>query len=133
MENRVSDQTGLIASIKDRLHVDALLEKIRASRETLIDVALYGGIGFLSGFLIRRYSSYVATAIIVGAGLILLNQFDIISLSINWSRVHSFLGIEQYMLEGQNMFSMAWEWTKGNVVIAVSFLIGFLIGIRIGS
>jgi hypothetical protein len=45
-------------------------------------------------------------------------------------KLHEFLGIQQ--ATGASIFSGYIAWAKENVILVLSFFIGFLIGIRLG-
>lgn len=130
--NQVPVQAGLLDTIKERVQPEAMMEKIRISRNTLIDVGLFGGIGFLTGFLLKKYSAYVVVFVLCITALILLQQFEFVSVMINWSKVHEMMGIQPAAVVGDNMLMMAWEWMKANVVISASLAVGFLLGLKLG-
>ena len=126
-------QQGFLAKIKDMMNFDNLAEKIKGSRAMIMDIALYGGLGFLSGFLLRKYSNYVAIIILMIVGVIMLQQFEVISIAVNWVKVNELFGIQPGAAGiGDTALTVFWEWVKANLAIVVSYVIGFLIGLRVG-
>ena len=137
--NKVANQVptaparqGLLDTIKERMQPEAMMEKLRESRSTLIDIGLYGGIGFLTGFLFKKYSVYVVVFVLFIASLMLLQQFGFMSIVVNWPKVHELMGIQPAVVVGDNVLIMAWGWMKANVVISASFAVGFLVGLKLG-
>jgi len=123
--------TGFLDMIKQQ--AQGIINKLKDSKSTLIDITLYGGIGFLSGFLLRRYSAYIAFFVLLIVGLIILQQMDVISIAINWIKVEEFFGIQRgATTTGDTLIVALWEWVKANFVIVISYIVGFLLGLRIG-
>jgi uncharacterized membrane protein (Fun14 family) len=126
-------QPGFLAKMKDTLRFDTLVQKIKDSRALIMDIALYGGLGFLSGFLLRKYSAYIAVFVLFIVSVILLQQFEVISIAINWTKVNELFGIQPGAAGvGDTALTVLWEWVKANLAIVVSYIIGFLIGLRMG-
>jgi uncharacterized membrane protein (Fun14 family) len=125
------EQVGIVGSIKSQ--VQGIVDKLKDSKAILIDIALYGGIGFLTGFLFRKYSAYIAFLVLVLVGLIVLQQMNIIAIAINWIKVEELFGIQQGTTTmNDTLVSSLWEWVKANFIIVVSYVVGFLFGLRIG-
>ncbi len=128
-----TNQPGFLTKMKDMLRFDNLVQKIKDSRSMIMDIALYGGLGFLSGFFLRKYSAYIAVLILLIVGIILLQQFEVISIMINWTKVNELFGIQPGAADVSDTALMVlWEWVKANLAIVVSYIIGFLIGLRMG-
>jgi uncharacterized membrane protein (Fun14 family) len=117
---------GWLNKVKTSLHLD----KFQFSTNKLIEVGMYLGFGFLIGYVLKRFSSFVLVIVLTMLAIFLLHQFEIINLSLNIERLHEFLGIEQ--ATGTSIFSAYVVWAKENVILLLSFFIGFLIGIRLG-
>lgn len=125
--------TGFLDTFKQKVNFDDLVVKVQESRGMLMDIALYGGIGLLSGYLIKRYSSVVIMLVFVIAGLAVLQQFDFLVIAINWPKINELLGLQPtVVIMSDNMPMIAWEWAKSNTTIVVSGIVGFLIGLKIG-
>jgi uncharacterized membrane protein (Fun14 family) len=124
---------GLLETMKEKLNFNQVIEKVQESRGTLIDVGLYGCIGFLTGFLIKRYSTIVILMVLMVTGLLVLQQFELISVVIHWSKVNELLGLPQTtMIINENMPMIIWEWARANMIIVVSAIVGFLVGVKLG-
>ncbi len=132
VDKEVANQMGWLESIKERLNLDAIMEQLRLSKDRLIEVALYSGIGFLSGFLLKKYSWYVFVLVLVIVSLVALHQFELIKIVVNWDNVYEFFGIQPAAVTGDNVLAVAWEWMRANMLISISFIVGFLIGLKLG-
>ena len=84
---------SIIESAKEYMHPEFIAQKLGVDKNLLIDIGLYGAIGFILGFLLKKYSEYFIACVIVVVGLVLLQQFDYISLSINSAKIDELLGI----------------------------------------
>jgi uncharacterized membrane protein (Fun14 family) len=122
---------GWFDAIKDKS--SGLFDKIRDSKESIVDVALYAGLGFLLGYLVKRFSSYLIMIAIFMVIIIALQQFEIIFVAVNWTKIQSALGMQPAATVDASLMSSCWEWMKANVLISVSFIIGFLLGLKFGA
>ncbi len=120
-------------SMQEQFSYTSVVEKIKSSKDRLFEVGLYGGIGFLSGFLLKKYSTYVAVLILMLIGLAVLQQLEVINIIVNWQKVYEVFGIQAAMdVTADNIITIAWEWIKVNLVISVSYVIGLFIGLKLG-
>lgn len=115
-----------IDKVKSSLHLD----NFQFSSGKLIEVGMYLGFGFLIGYVLKRFSSFVLIIVLTLLAIFLLHQFEIINLSLNIDKLHDFLGVRQAV--DANIFCVYWTWAKENIILLLSFFIGFLIGIRLG-
>lgn len=115
-----------LGKVKSSLHLD----KFQFSTSKLIEVGMYLGFGFLIGYVLKRFSSFVLVIVLTLLAIFLLHQFEIINLSLNIDKLHQFLGIQQ--ATGASIFAAYYAWAKANIILMLSFFIGFLIGIRLG-
>ena len=113
-----------VTKVKSSLHLDNF------SSNKLIEIGMYLGFGFLIGYALKRFSAFVLVIVLTLLALFLLHQFEIINLSLNIDKLREFLGIQQ--TTDANIFCAYWTWAKANVILLLSFFIGFLIGIRLG-
>ena len=123
---------GWVDTLKERIQFDKMADKAWASKNIIIDVLLYGGIGFLIGFLFKKHSQYLIFFILFFAGCFVLKQFDIMSITFNWPRIHELMGTQPTGMVGDNLLLLGWEWIKANLAISLSFIIGFLAGLKVG-
>src|SRR5438132_14071155 len=119
-----------IDSLKNAMQPETIANKIGMNKDTLVDMSLYGAIGFILGFLIKKYSEYFIAFLLLGIGLFVLQQFDYISLSINTSKIQELFGLEP-MVINDNYGMLIFEWMRANVAGSVSLIVGFLIGIKV--
>jgi len=128
MAGHESTSLSWFEKLKEALNPHDLMEKFKASKGTILDVILYVGIGFITSFLLKRYGQYVLVFII---GLFVLSQLSIINVEVNWHIIQDFFGLQSTVIEG-NVFTIFWEWVKLNVVVVLSFCVGFVIGLKVG-
>lgn len=115
--------------LKQTLNPHDLAEKFKASKGTILDVILYLGIGFITSYVLKKYGQYVLVFVI---GLFVLSQLSILNVEVNWHNIQEFLGLQQTGVIEGNVFTVFWEWVKLNVVIVLSFCVGFLVGLKVG-
>ncbi len=129
----VTKGAGILDSVKERVNVSGIVEKMQTSQGLLVEVAIYSGIGFLSGFLLKKYSTYVLILVLVLIGLGVLNHVELIKLSIDWAKVSSTLGITLAQpVTADGLLASVWEFAKMNKAISISGIVGFLIGFKVG-
>ncbi len=131
MENTGNGQAGFVDTVKEKLGVDSISSYMRTSRERIVDICLAGGIGFLFGFFLRKYSTYVALLILIGVAVCFLNYYGVLNIAIDWTRAQEVLGVQQIQFDG-GILSFVFEWIKANIAISISAAVGFLIGLRVG-
>ncbi len=132
MQKTAQANNNWVDTLKERVHFDQIANKAWASRNIIIDVLLYGGIGFLTGFLFKKHSQYLILLILFIAGCFVLQQFNILFITFNWPKVHELMGTQPTGLTGDNLLLLSWEWIKANFVISLSFIVGFLAGLKVG-
>jgi uncharacterized membrane protein (Fun14 family) len=125
-------KAGIIETIKNAMHPDAIANKFGIDKNMLIDIGLYGSIGFIIGFLLKKYSEYFISLILLIIGLVVLQQFDYIAISINMPKIHEVLGLQSIPVVGEGYASLLLEWLRANVAGSASLAVGFLIGLKIG-
>ncbi len=124
-------QSGWVNALKERSKY--AMERLHESRAVILDILLYGGIGFLCGFLLRKYANYVALLVLVVVAVIVMQQYNLINVTVNWAQINDLLGFQHIpsTIDGAS-FVAFWEWCKANAVIVVSWIIGLLLGLKIG-
>ncbi|HEV2916347.1 MAG TPA: hypothetical protein VGW78_01225 [Candidatus Babeliales bacterium] len=131
-QTEMPNQTGALQSVKEKLNVDTIVNQIKDSKDTIIEIGLYAIIGFFAGYLIKRYSSFLAMMMLFVGGLIVLVKFEIIAIVINWEYIYQQLGMQPYLLNTDTLMPLAWEWARANSLLVASAVIGFLFGLRMG-
>lgn len=127
-----ANNVGVIETIKGSLAPESIANKFGVDKNLLIDVGVYGAIGFIVGFLLKKYSEYFISLVLLVVGLVFLQQFDYISLSINNVKIQNALGLQGMPMVGNTYMSLLWDWISAHVVSASSLGVGFLIGLKVG-
>lgn len=126
------ENTSLIESLKNAIQPEVIANKIGMDKNLLIDIGLHGAIGFITGFLLKKYSEYFIAAVLLAIGVMVLQHFDYVSFSINSSKIHQMLGLQSSSVVGDRYGVLLFEWMKSNVAGSVSLVVGFLVGLKIG-
>jgi hypothetical protein len=125
-----SIEIGWFDRLKNSLQLEKISERLNFSKHKILDMALFFGIGFLAGFLWKRYANYFIAALIFIGVLFIFNQLELINLNINWLKVQECCGIEPARADA-DILSMLWDWSKNNILIIFSFIIGFCFGAKV--
>ena len=124
---------GMLDRVKQSLNMQNIMDKVRHSKDKLFEAGLYAGIGFISGFLLKKYSTYVLVCVLVLIGLGVLQHLEVINVLINWDKVNELFGIQAAQtVTADSLIATAWEWVKLNMVISISYLVGLFIGLKVG-
>lgn len=133
VDTMVADKSGVVDVVKSKFDVETIVERVKSSQDRLFEVGMYAGIGFLSGFLLKKYSTYVAVFVLFLIGLGVLSQLEVINIIVNWDKVYELFGIQAAQtVTADNILSMVWEWVRVNMVISISYIIGLFIGLKVG-
>lgn len=124
----VPAEVGWFNTLIKKLNID----KLNISTNRLIEIGMYLGIGFLTGFLLRRCAGYVFVVVLSIVGLFILHQFEVITITVNPVKMQELFGIQQTVTLDTNVLMIYWEWIKLNMALVLSFSIGLLIGLRLG-
>lgn len=132
LENGVAQQpTSLINEAAEAVNPSGWLQKIKDNKDVLIEIGIYAGLGFLCGFLFRRFGTYFIAFLVAIGVLLLMQQVDLVNFSVNWDKIQSFFGIQPLPTPDTSWVSHLWEWVKMNVRPVASFSVGFLIGFNV--
>lgn len=124
--------SGLVETLKNAMQPEAIANKIGMDKNMLVDIGIYGAIGFITGFLLKKYSEYFIAMGLLVVGVVVLQQFDYISVSINMPKIHGMLGLQSAPVAGDRYGALLLEWMKANIVGSASLVVGFLIGLKVG-
>lgn len=124
-------QTGWFDKLKASLNIDGIVEKISEYKGRIFEIAIYLGVGFLIGFLCKKYAQFVIVLIVFVIALIVLQQLEVIQVTIDWVRLQDMVGIQPTVI-GSDSISFYFEWIKVNIWLVLSFAIGFFFGLRVG-
>jgi len=132
MNQGTSAQLSFFEKIKQYLNPTVLWEKIKESKGTIIDISLFFCVGMLVGYMLKKYGQYVVVLLVFIACLILLQQINVVNIGVNWASIQDFFGMQHTQIpQGSTLLAVYWDWVKINVMIVLSFSIGFLVGLRI--
>ncbi len=122
-----SPVVGWFAKVKSTLGFD----KLHISTDTIIELCLYFGAGFLVGFLLKRLSTYLVALVFAFIVIFILHEMGILTLTFNLDKFQSICGT-QPVGEPHVSFVMAlWAWCKAHIAYVLSFLLGFFIGLKV--
>ena len=116
-----------------KMHIQNAWTKIQESQNLLLAIAIYGGIGFITGYFLKKYAHFIVFSILFLVALVLMNQFEYITFTINWIKIQDSLcmptGVE---MTAPSIANCVFEWTRSHLSEAISLVVGFLIGLRFG-
>jgi uncharacterized membrane protein (Fun14 family) len=122
----------LATTVKNNFSVDGIINYVVQSKDVILEMGLYGLLGFAAGYLLKRYSGFIVTLALVAVVLVVLNQFGLVTVFLNWNKLYEYLGVQPALVSTDNLIAVGTEWARTNVVVVASAAIGFLIGIRAG-
>lgn len=123
---------NLVNTLKNNFSVDGIINYVVQSKDTILEMGLYGLLGFAAGYLLRRYSGFIVTLALVVVVLVVLHQFNLVTIFLNWNKVYEHVGIQPALVSTDNLIAVGSEWARTNVAVVASGAIGFLIGLRAG-
>jgi uncharacterized membrane protein (Fun14 family) len=126
-----ASHTGWFDTIKDSLKWHVIEEKFYELQPMLIALALYMGCGFITGFLVKKFSSILAIIITALVIVGILQHLQVISVSVNWFKMHEWFGIKSIPAFDTQSLSLYGDWVKHNVLQVLVFLLGFALGIHL--
>jgi len=107
------------------------LETITSYDYNWIEIGACVGIGFLSGFLFKKYFSTFIMCVVFGA--VVLGLLDYANLiQIDLVSLQSTLGLQQNPQQMTTLFQSALEWIKLNLTVVSCFGVGFIVGFKVG-
>lgn len=109
---------------------DSFFKKLNLSRERWIEIALYTGIGFLVGYLCKRYSYYIFLLVLMIAVIAGLQMLEVISLSVHVDKINEYLGMQLFPQDTDGV-TFYLGWAKEHMYAAMSLIVGFGIGVWI--
>lgn len=125
------EATGILETIKSSIQPDIVAQKMGIDRNVLIDIGLYGLIGIISGFLLKKYSEYFISLALFLVILFMLNNAHYITITLDTVKIHDALGLKSIPVNTDAYGSLLCEWVHSHVFSFASLIIGFLIGLKI--
>jgi uncharacterized membrane protein (Fun14 family) len=132
VETPATTTPNLATTVKNNFSVDGIINYIVQSKDIILEMGLYGLLGFAVGYLLKRYSGFIVTLALVMVVLVVLNQFGFVTILLNWNKLYEYLGVQPALVSTDNLITLGTEWARTNVVVMASAAVGFLIGIRAG-
>ena len=123
---------GLIETIKTSVQPDIVAHKFGVDKNLLIDIGVYGSIGFIAGYLLKKYSEYFVSLLFLVIALVVLQQFDYVAVLFNYEKINEVFGLNIIPFGADSCKNMLFEWMKSNVPRSASLIVGFLIGLKVG-
>lgn len=128
MKTEASGSTDFLTHIKN--FFTQIIDKLKNSNYMVIDLVIAFGFGFLVGFLVKKFSQLMLLLTLFIIGLIILQQFDLISVSCNVSQVQSILGVK-HVPTSVEFLPLCWTWIKIHAAVSISFVIGIILGLNL--
>jgi len=130
---RIPESKGWFDTVKEKLNLDGISQKLNLSRDRLVEMGIYLLIGFLAGFLFKKYARALLVVVLSLIGLVILHQLGFITISVNWDKIQ---GLQPVVVpagaDAAGMWSVYWEWIKTNFAVVLSFSVGFFVGLKVG-
>ncbi len=116
--------------LRETFSLEQLSKRFNLSFNNLVEIAAYLSIGFISGFLIKKYGRYVVCIVLVtGACIWGLAYLKVITIDL--MKAKAILGISETQTV-ESLWNIYGIWIKEHILAAVSIVIGFVIGYRVG-
>jgi len=136
VQNELQESVGQVTQAAEAVSIGkqtSLLDKLQISRALLFDVALFAGIGFLAGFLMRRFASYLIAFVLFCIGLLIAQEMGIVIFQINTQQIFHLVGVQQsFPVSHELLVPFLIEWARTNIIVAIGGIIGFLLGLQAG-
>jgi uncharacterized membrane protein (Fun14 family) len=132
VETPAATTPNLATTVKSNFSVDGIINYIVQSKDIILEMGLYGLLGFAVGYLLKRYSGFLVTLALVMVVLVVLNQFGFVNIFLNWNKVYEFVGVQPALVSTDNLIAIGTEWARTNIIVVASAAVGFLIGLRAG-
>ncbi len=132
VDTQAQSASNLVSTVKNNFSVDGIINYIVQSKDVILEIGLYSLLGFAVGYLLKRYSGFIVTLALVVVVLVVLNQFNLVTIFLNWNKLYEYIGIQPAFVSTDNLIAVGTEWARTNVIVVASAAIGFLIGLRAG-
>ncbi len=105
-------------------------EQIGGSSAEAIEAAVYFGLCFSIGFLVKKYFKVIFICLAISLFVILGLDY-LKMLVIDWESIKSSLGISASM-DLNAMITGFFDWIKAHLLLFISSVVGFFIGYKLG-
>lgn len=121
-----------IKSFWNEFDIKQWSQSVGGSYSEAVQAAIYFGVSFAAGLIIKRYFKFIFGCLIVSI-LIIKGMEYYKLLEIDWIAIKDMFGITPDKKDFISpMLSFSIEWVKANLVASIAALIGFLIGYKLG-
>ncbi len=117
-------------TLRETFSFEQLKERFNLSFNTLVEIVAYLGIGFIGGFLIKKYGRYVVCVVLV-TGVCIWGLVYLKIITVDWVEAKAVLGISQTQTV-ESLWNIYSIWIKEHILAAASIILGFVIGYRVG-
>ncbi|HEV2601062.1 MAG TPA: FUN14 domain-containing protein [Candidatus Babeliales bacterium] len=124
-------EPGFLNKVLDVLSPSKLMQKMNLSKEMLMQMGVAVAVGFLIGFLLKKYSKVVFVLVLLGFILFLLQHGGIFSITVHWAKIRELLNIQPIALSNETVLADYWDWVKHHLGLVVSFSVGCVAGLRL--
>jgi len=128
--NGQSEPQGWLDTLKQTFSLEELGKRFDLSLNNILEMSAYLGIGFISGFLVKKYGRYVVCAVLI-AGLSIWGLEHLNIITIDWARAKDVIGVSDTQTV-QSLWGIYIAWVKEHIFAAAGVVIGFLVGYRVG-
>lgn len=114
---------------KVKNYVTDWISSLNLNSSKIIELVIFLGVGFFSGFLLKKYFRYFLLSVIVVVVVALVLEHSSI-IHIDWLKIREALGITPTDTI-DSLFHVAVDWVKANALSTVIGLLGFIIGYKV--
>ncbi len=116
--------------MKEKFNLENIKQQFDLSTANIVQMSAYFGVGFLGGFLLKRYFLYVIFfGGLLGFGMWWLSSMNVVTF--DWLKINELAGIQSTDTLGV-LCSTCLAWIQQNVALSISCALGFLFGYRLG-
>ena len=108
-----------------------IIARIMGLNFNWVELGSCAGIGFLSGFLFKKYFKTFLLCLLFGGAIVLVLDYANM-VHIDWAGIQSMFGAQPIQQEVSSLFQYCLEFIKLNVMAVSCFSAGFIVGLKVG-
>ncbi len=124
-----SGMHSLIECIKNG-DVGGVFQYIKNLNLDFLAITIFFGVGILTGFLCKRYLKKIIILCLISLGTVIAFEYAGL-LAVRWDFIQSVIGATPEQVFETVRFGTI-VWAQNNTSAAVSLIVGFLIGVKVG-
>jgi len=130
----MQEQTmGFVDKVKAWFANLEIAQKLELHKYSLLEMGAYFVAGLVFGVVIKKYLKYILLLVLFVVAAILLEQFDMVSFSVNWAKIQELFSIKTAApIMDATLVEQYWQWVKANAWIVLSATLGFVAGLKLG-